>query len=164
MNQNGDRAVTIPSRAIGVWRRLYSRYSLEPYPASVAPDVSKTIQPVTQADELLRESQVRSETSLIIVDTVLVVTVPTGERWKLYHLRADRTGGDRNIDRILIGSTEASLIVDDFTAAGSRNFEPQTPYPMQEGWRILVRGTGGATDGNWAFGLMIDVENVFLSL
>ena len=48
--------MTQPSKRFDVWRRLYTRFLIEPFPAAVgdSPGVSTTITPVTDADILLK--------------------------------------------------------------------------------------------------------------
>lgn len=80
---------TIPSRALDVWRRLYTRYSLEPGPASVGPDVLKTIVPVTDADVLLRDPVTATATEDIqatIGTFVPYFTVPANRRWRIKNI------------------------------------------------------------------------------
>lgn len=77
---------TIPSRALEVWRRLYVRFSLEPGPASLVPDVSKTIWPVTSVDLNLRRSRGEAKNlDLSVAGGTFVAarTVPDGETWYL---------------------------------------------------------------------------------
>lgn len=77
---------TIPSRALEIWRRLYTRFSLEPGPASVVPDVSKTIWPVTVVDAALLRSESESKAlDLSVASGTFVVarTVPDGQAWTL---------------------------------------------------------------------------------
>ena len=45
--------MTQPAKRFDVWRRLYTRFGIEPFPAGgEGPAVSTTIQPVTDADSL----------------------------------------------------------------------------------------------------------------
>ena len=153
----------IPSKRFDVWRRLYDRYALEPFPASdsLSTMVAKTIVPVTQADVLLQTEEVRLDVVEVQSDTVSVVTVPKGERWQWHWFHATRSGGDRNIDRILIRSPAASMILESFTAVSTFNFNPPHALVMEEDWEIRVRGIGGATDGDWTFSTLVTVENLF---
>ena len=153
--------LTIPSRALEVWRRLYSRYNLEPFPASVGPDVSKTIIPVTNADDLLWAPEVRNDLVEVGATTVVVATVPAGERWTWFASEGGLAAGDRNVDRLLIGDVAASMILSSFSAASSFQYPLPQGLTMLEGWRILVRGIGGTTDGNWNFFNYIRKEQLF---
>ena len=161
MNRNGEGQLTIPSRSIGVWRRLYTRYSLEPYPASVAPDVAKTIQPVTNADDLLWRPEIKTDTVEVSVSTIVVATVPTGERWTWYAFAGNVVGGDRDIDRVIVGDGSNSMVLSEFTAVADRQELWPEPFTMLEGWTIQVRGAGGTTNGDWGFGNYIRIEDVF---
>jgi len=93
---------TIPSRALEIWRRLYTRFSLEPGPASVVPDVSKTIWPVTSVDPMLRRSRGNNPTLDLSVSAgsfVAAATVPDGQAWYLTTIGLRST----------VGSTAAAM-------------------------------------------------------
>lgn len=119
--------LTIPSRALAVWRRLYTRYSLEPAPATVSPDVSKTIVPVTQADVLLERprSEIGAGTATATGDLQLV-EVPVGRRWTLQSVHIRRATGDSDLDRVILRdlSENEDVIIDIFTEAASRTVPP----------------------------------------
>lgn len=117
---------TIPSRALEVWRRLYTRYLLEPFPASVSPDVSKTIVPVTQADDLLKKSLafIGSATATATGDLELAA-VPVGKRWTLDGVHVRRATGDSDADRVILRDASAGLdiIIDQFGDTSARTVE-----------------------------------------
>ena len=119
-----DFRTSIPSRALEVWRRLYTRYNLEPGPATVGPDVLKTIIPVTQADQLLaRHLGVVEDTSLTAVAAGVVVhTVPVGLRRTIYTMRFHRlSGGTWTIDLISLLDVSEGASVSIIPQAASDN-------------------------------------------
>ncbi len=164
--RNGDSfATSIPSRALDVWRRLYTRYSLEPGPPSIPPDVAKTIFPVTQADRLLQTSRVVQQ--LVVVSGTgakNAFTVPAGQRWTWYAFYAARTAGDSTISRLDMTDEVNGLvmILDVITAAGE--YAPgvfNTPLPLDEGDTINFTIGGGSTFNDWNANALIDVETMF---
>lgn len=129
MNQNGERlATSIPSRALDVWRRLYTRYTLEPGPATVSPDVSKTIVPVTQADLLLaRHRAVAVTTSPGGTGDHVVHTVPVGIRRAFVTLRIARATGTFTFDLVQVTDISEATTVTIAPQAQTDNFflDPQ---------------------------------------
>jgi len=153
---------TIPSRALTVWRRLYTRYSLEPFPASVSPDVSKTIQPITDADELLRVPAVDiTTTGSLTTGEQVARTVPEPQRWKLYSWDVNRASGDRLVEGISLGDGSQSVRIDSQTAAGTFITRLATPLLMDPGWQFILHIAGGTTDGTWLVELLLQIEDAF---
>jgi len=157
--------LTIPSRSLDVWRRLYTRYSLEPFPASVAPDVSKTIVPTTDADALLAISGVRTS-GLVDIPTgtfTTMHTVPAGERWTLRSLDVFRVDGDRVLDFVAVGDPVNSTLAAIARPANvtSLTLILPTPLVLDEAWIIQITVGGGATDGDWTMNVVVSVEQTF---
>ena len=154
--------LTIPSRSLDVWRRLYTRYSLEPFPASVSPDVSKTIIPVTQADELLKAPTVQLSGAVVTeTGNVNMFTVPNGERWTFYGYETDRVSGDRNINAVSVNLGGAQCAIAEFTAAASHQLLLPQRLILTQGSTIVQFVTGGATDGTWQMRAIVEVETGF---
>lgn len=156
--------LTIPSRSLEVWRRLYTRYRLEPHPASVSPDVSKTIQPVTQADKLLTRVAVRSNTKEIPTGVLTeVLTVPSGERWTLLIYDVVRVDGDRVLGGI--GLTDPvnglAMFISRPANTTAETVIMPTPVDLPESWQIGVQVGGGATDGDWITEVLVDIQDEF---
>lgn len=156
-------ATAIPSRALEVWRRLYTRYALEPFPASVGPDVLKTIVPVTQADQLLQTPEIREATVTSSAGNIVTYhTVPAGERWEVYGYELERLAGDRTADQALIRMTNANMVINDFTAAAFDAFLAPQLWILPEGALMRARFTAaGATDGDWIMRVYILVQTFF---
>jgi len=114
--------VGIPSKLFSLYTRLYRRFALEPYPLQDSTaEVSTTIQPVTQADELLRDvkgvSAVSASISAGVTAWVTVLTVPEGVRWRLVALSTFRASGDNLADQLRINdqSESVEVILEAFT-------------------------------------------------
>ena len=167
MNQNGpDLVSSIPSRALEVWRRLYTRYNLEPGPATVGPDVLKTILPVTQADELLaRHRGIVEDTTITGVGAGIVVhTVPVGIRREIITIRFHRVSGTWTIDMVSANdvseSAEVSLrdqgaTANVFVAAWS------APIVLEEGDQITVDVATESVNGEGRLEMWVIDQDVF---
>lgn len=142
--------VGIPSKKFAVWDRLYTRFALEPFPAGVGPDVLKTIAPVTDADELLKEYGADLQDSASVdagaTASFTVSIVPEGERWVLYTMNFQRNSGDNQITNIFLRdvSRAINVSVDAFSGTASRAIRLDQPLTMEEGDEILLDpdGTG----------------------
>jgi len=166
MQQNGTReglVSTIPSRALEVWQRLYRRYSLEPGPASVPPDVSKTIIPTTDADQLLRtpgNQQATLTNPGSGAGGVTFLTVPTGERWILYVIAIIQGASTTHTELLLFDPVEQqSTIVAKYAATADRIEQMASPTPLAEGVQLRVRTDGAA--GNLKCAVWRERETMF---
>lgn len=155
----------IPSRQLEVWRRLYTRYSLEPWPASVSPDVSKTVQPITNADDLLAKP--RAELGIGTAagtGDLQVAVVPADKRWELEALLVRLSSGDSTMNRIEIRdeSEGTNIIIKAFSSSTSE------VLPAGLGRIILDPGdsvrvnidafTGG---GDWHANMWVTESDIF---
>jgi len=157
---------TIPSRALGVWRRLYRRYSLEPFPASVSPDVSKTIVPITNADVLLATASVRTSGLVALTAAgglTTMHTVPAGERWTLSGFDIFRVDGDRLLNNVSLVDPVNSLPVALDRPANVTSLTTifASPMVLDEAWTIQARAAGGTTDGDWTMDIYVLIEQTF---
>ena len=140
-----------PARRFDIWRRLYSRFLIEPLPVqdSESPGVATVIQPTTDADELLkRHGQFFTATASFNANGRQVgVTVPDGERWDLHILRAGAASGDRTITQWLLFDVSETLVmvIDIFTAAQQATLILPAPIPMEEGDHLDVFSDAGTT-------------------
>ena len=141
MTQN-DLVNSIPSRALEVWRRLYTRYSLEPGPATVGPDVLKTIVPVTQADLLLaRHRGIETVTAIAATGVVVVHTVPVGIRRTFITLSMLRSGATFTFDIVNVVDVSEGQTVRIAPQAQTDNFVlgvQSAPIELEEGDQISV--------------------------
>jgi len=167
VNQNGERLITsIPSRDLEVWRRLYTRYTLEPGPASVSPDVSKTIVPVTQADLLLARHRGLVTVTVVTgtgVDLV-VHTVPDGIRRTFVTMRVTRVTGTWTIDMVSLVDVSEAATVGLMDQAGTDNiFLPAQSAPVvaEEGDQVTVDVATESVNGNLQFEAWVIDEDLF---
>ena len=165
MNQHPreDLVSSIPSRALDIWRRLYTRFSLEPGPASIAPDVLKTIVPVTNVDPLL-QVVVAVSTSLNLDigggGQVVGYTVPTGRRATVLYARRGASTGATQLN-IVVGGV---LLVVSAAGATAEAFLGQTvtqPIVIDEGDTIGMSATDDPGDGGISFRSLVLEEESF---
>ena len=138
-----------PSRIFSLWQRLYSRFLIEPFPAEGGgPSVSTTIQPITDADELLRTyGIIEVNTASFDADAEqAAIVVPTGERYRVYAYNFAPISGDRTIDatRLSDASFGGSMTIEDFTATQTRSSLLAQPFVLEEGDGLSLISDGGA--------------------
>ena len=113
MVQNGDVRGSIPSKRFDVWRRLYSRFLLEPGPASGSrAEVLTAIQPITDVDAIIAAPTVE-RAAFDLNDLIFHgFTVPAGERWRPGNVHGEPTTGNTHI-RAVIGGVVITLTAND---------------------------------------------------
>lgn len=118
-----------------VKRFLLSAVAYVPNPFGLA----RTVQPITNFDDLLQESKAGKETKDIsgAVGEVNYFTVPVGKRWKLYALNRDATTVN-SVVYITIGSTIYEHAYG--TALSEKNFGH--PFYLEEGDTIGMEDNG----------------------
>jgi len=166
VNQNGQDLVnSIPSRALEVWRRLYTRYTLEPGPASIGPDVLKTIVPVTQADLLLaRHKGVVEDTTIIGVGNLVVHTVPEGIRREIITIRFHRVTGTWTIDMVSANDVSEGAEVSLRGQAASDNVFVaawSAPVVLEEGDQITVNVATESVNGDGRLEMWVIDQDLF---
>jgi hypothetical protein len=155
----------VPSKQFDIWRRLYTRFGLEPGPAPGSRALLSTvIRPTTNIDDLLRAPAIEMVTGVATpVGVVTFFTVPAGARWHLRALHCIRTAGDRTVDTLYLytpGGSPMAILTQ--SAAGSWTTGLLTPTPLlDENWTIRLNITGGATDGTWDAEVLVDSEDAF---
>jgi len=158
-----ETGMALPSKAFDIWRRLTNRFQLETgVVIGSAPEVSTSIIPVTQVDDLLRDPRALDSGAFDLSGggslTVTMFTVPTGERWNVHRIfRTSTVAGSRvrvidplndNIALTLAGTAEEIV---DF---GS-------PFYMNEGWILGMQETGNGGDVNESLNILITSEEAF---
>jgi len=153
--------MTQPSKRFDLWRRLYDRFLIEPFPASEegeGPAIGTTILPVTDADALLRDPDLQTSTQAQTTSAIVYYTVPAGERWYLVGYHAFRVGGDRDVNAVAVSNGVMAMNIDAFTAVSERVHHFPEKLRLETGWTIRLDGNGGTTDGNWTMEIWVEVE------
>ena len=167
MNQHQapDLVSSIPSRALEVWRRLYTRYTLEPGPATVGPDVLKTIVPVTQADQLLaRHRGVVVDTTVTGTIDHLVATVPLGIRRAFVTLLIQRITGTWTFDTVSLTDVSEGANVRIAPQAQTDNFQldPQSaPIEVEEGDEVHINVDSHSVNGTCRLAVWVIDQDIF---
>jgi len=156
-----------PSRIFELWQRLYTRFLIEPLPAqeTESPGVLTSIQPITDADQLLRIPGIKAVTlTAPAVGLRTLFTVPAGERWHLFSVHAQRTSEDRDVSQLRLVDTSEGLdmrIAIQAAASEIMYEKAGSPYILDQEDAIQINITGGTTDGNWAGRAWVEVEAAF---
>lgn len=155
----------IPSKAFDLWRRLYTRFVLEPPPleASTAA-LEGTVQPVTAVDVLLQVHKAVTETTPYVATGALeVLTVPTGKRWLLHSVRVARSGGDGTIVELRLYDASEGLRAElvSQAAASSILHLPNTPYPMDQNDQISISIDAMTVGGNMIARAWVTEEDAY---
>jgi len=153
-----------PSRLFDLWRRLYTRFQIEPFPADPeqGPGVATTIFPVTIADDLVKLPVAQSATLDIQASAggfVLAFTVPEGKRWQiLWAFRSSTTANTRI--RGIFTPSDVTLFL---TVVGTSNEVPRElqGFVMEQDDRIGLETTGNAADSAVTIQLYVLEEDAF---
>ena len=141
----------VPSKQFDVWRRLRSRYLLEPAPpVGSAPRVGTGIQITTDGDELLKEYRIDQSPNLDLTaasgSDVVAFTVPEDERWLLTWFNKSATVANTAMSLNPGNNLSFSLLL---TPLGTGLvIEPSIKLLLPPNSRINMRTTGNAGDGN----------------
>jgi len=156
-----------PAKRFDLWRRLYTRFLIEPFPVTdgEGPAVSTLVQPVTDADELLKNyGLVTFNSASFDADQVVNgPTVPSGKRWLIYVLRWGRSSGNRTALQWIINdaSEGAFMIIRGFAAAADDTHLMETPLPLEEGDQVRLNFIGGSTATVAKFDLWLSEEDAY---
>lgn len=148
--------MVLPSKRFRIWERLYTRFMLEPPPAGSSPQpaVVKTIQPVTNVDELLTDLGIDLTTGIVGTATggKEMRSITEDEEWECWVVEMARQTGDRTIDTFSIKDPEnTEVVIEAFTATATyRSGLLVWPLKMRRGWKFMANFSGaGTTDGTW---------------
>jgi len=149
----------IPAKKFDVWRRLYTRFLLEPKPLQESnAAVQVSIQPVTQADELLRTPTIAKNSEDISASAGTYVafhTVPAGKRWKVTNIVRAATTSGTNV-RLNDGSIDTQISVFQTGAEALRG-----EWFMNENWSIGMDTTGNGADSSKELAIHYLEEDAF---
>lgn len=155
----------IPSKAFEIWSRLYGRFTLEPNPVTGSrAGLWPTIQPVTDADRLLRAPTLRREVVQATgVGSLKMVTVPDGERWGVSFTRAVKASGTfTHNEFIVVDPAGNTMLINPYTAtAGSELKEWATEMVLDQGWSLNVNIDTHSVNGNLQMDLLYELEQAF---
>jgi len=159
--------MTQPARRFDLWRRLYTRFLIEPYPVEPGegPGILTEIVPVTSADELLKAYGNRAgvSASYNANGQVELIRVPDGERWTVYLIDIRRASGNRTFDRLLIAdsSTGNATVFDDFTTTAEQWTQLRQPIVLEETDHLDINADAGSTATVHNISVWVAVEAAF---
>lgn len=136
--------MTQPSKRFDVWRRLYQRFLIEPFPSDGDVGVSTIISPTTDADALLRTTLIAGYTLSLIGSAgtfVNAVTVPDDKLWVVKGLHRAATTAVSQVDMRLGGSGFHFSI-----SATAELYIPINDIRLPEGGNIGMLATADAGD------------------
>jgi len=159
-----DTGMAIQSKSFDIWRRLYTRFQLEPGPSVIGglPEVSTSVIPVTQVDDLLREGRALIGNTVDLSGggslTIACHTVPSGQRWNLFRAWRTTTAAGTRI-RIADPRNDDIILTIAGTAEEVVNFG--APFVLEEGWIIGLQETGNGSDIAEQVHILITAEDAF---
>lgn len=105
---------------------------------------------INLAAALETPTQVQTATTTSGTGQLAVHTVPRLTRQNFYVIFLNQTSGDRNIDELqLLDPDGSKVILEQFSAASTRLYTASVRIPLDPGWQIAVKVTGGTTEGNY---------------
>jgi hypothetical protein len=144
--------------------RIVTRFTLQDTPIELLKDwiLNKTIQPITNIDELLLTTEI--DASVYTdggVGNKAFVTVPAGERWTVRACHIIRATGDRTISALYLNDGTNAAKIKTFAAATSEHISDlyTPPLKLAEGWSLVFTvDVGGGNDGTWNCRIYCDKE------
>jgi len=130
----------------------------------VSPDVSKTIVPITNADELLRRPRGFVETYAINgVGAKDLATVPVGLRWRLFSIDFGLDTGTWTFTTLMVRDSSLGLnvILDSFAAATSRTLLLPAVITLEAGDQVMAGIDSHSVAGNSTATLWLEEEDTF---
>jgi hypothetical protein len=120
---------------------------------------------VSDADEAVAEYARDASTQASAAASVVQFnTVPADERWTVYRMFMNRSGGDRNTSAVYAydASGNGDQTLDSFTAASTyeSNADCGLPIKLEPNDAIRYYFTGGAADGNWTSTIWVRKEKI----
>ena len=157
--------MTQPARRFELWRRLYRRFLIEPLPAQSTdqPSVLTSIQPVTDADELLVTRRViRTVVVTSAAQQEIIYTVPVAKRAVVISAWFALSTGTYTLDAWLLhdGTNSLPLAVLASVTEDARQFGGAR-LKMETGWTFRVSLDAHSSEGNLTTGLLVEEEDAF---
>jgi len=158
--------LTQPSKRFDIWRRLYTRFLIEPFPAEGAsPAVSTLVTPITDADELLLDRGVNRKTEIVsATGEVDIFTVAEDKRDNIIAIWLFQATGTFTFNAIIVKDAPSSannMRIDSFTTTSERIFLPPAGFKMDSGWQLTVNVDVHSGAGNLFTAVMVEEEDAF---
>lgn len=153
-----------PSKLFDLWRRLYTRFAIEPLPAQdgPSPGVATTVFPVTDADELLKiqvANTVQLDLDITAGALVTAFTVPAGKRWRVRYAR--RSSSTVNTRARGIFTPSQITIFLSVLGTSDEVLSHLEGFIMEQGDIIGLESTDDVGDGSINFTLVVDESDAF---
>ena len=154
----------LPSSRDDLFRKLIERYKLERMIDPPPTGVLTILQPITDADALLREGKCAYVDLAVTTTGIKFITnVPQNKRWKLWCVSIDVTSGTLDFDVLVISDrTGVQAWLDRFSAttAYQKTFTP--PVPLGQKWSISVDIDSVTVAGTIRLRYMVEEEDEYL--
>ena len=156
---------TQPSRLFDLWRRMYTRFRIEPLPAQDTdpPGVLTTIIPVTDADALVTIQVANTvQLDLDVTDGIFVsaFTVPAGKRWRIRYARRSATTANSRARGIFTPSQVTVFL--SVLGTSDEVLDHLKDFIMEQGDQIGLEGTDDVGDGSINITVVVDEMDAFL--
>lgn len=159
-----EEQLSIPSKRFDIWRRLYSRFTLEPAPASGSrAAVGVVVIPVTQVDRLLGV-----RTAVLVTEDLSpgagaargIYSCPAGIRATVLFISGELTSANTQLlARLVIDGTTTDIPLTNPTT--SFRVYTGNPLTLDEGDSIIWLTTGNAGDSARVAGAIVVEEQSF---
>lgn len=159
--------VGILTKQFDVWRRLAERFLLDEEDPSSAdrPRLLRSIQPITDADALLRTPTGINTTAAVTgTGVVTAQIIPDGERWTIYSYVVTLDSGTWTHGSMLftdVSNGNAQPLIDVYDADVNHKADLPTLIPLDPGDLIQFAVATHSVNGNARIGLWVDIERVF---
>jgi len=153
-----------PSKLFDLWRRLYTRFAIEPLPVQdgLHPGVATTVFPTTDADELLAVQVANTAQLNLDVSAGALVTgftVPTGKRWVIrYARRSSSTANTRA--RGIFTPAQATIFLS-VLGTSDEVLDHLRGFKMEQGDIIGLESTDNVGDTSINLSLVVDETDAF---
>ena len=157
----------LPSEEYTLWQRLITRFNLKRFAIPPETGLSTIIQPVTSADDLLKDYVLEASNGFTVGGTgsQKVLQVPSDERWTVFFAFVARATGDGTYDGFVVedqATFSNPITVATFTASASpptQDFNGQK-LVLGPGW-IFGVSVAVWTNGNLHLRLLVEKEKVY---
>jgi hypothetical protein len=131
-------------------------------PTGVGPRLGTVIQPITDADALLRELTADTDDVNISGTAgswVTFKTVPAGKRWKCWMITQQATSSASQL-AITMGTPGVEPVIR-ITESTNDLILFQGPLELDEGWSIVAATSGNGSDSGREHGIIYEEEDAY---